>query len=305
MTETENIKVKDYIGRINRAVEFITENLDKELNLAIVSKTAFYSPFHFHRIFSALTNETLNEFINRIRIEKSASDLIKDKSLTVADIYPKYGFSSNASFSKSFKKHYGISPTELKKRTNTFSKIGQINSKNGQKELHIDSYICKIDNYKNWTKMNTKIEVKTMPAINVAYVTHVGDFTKIGNAYGKLMNWAGPKGLIGGKTITVYHDDPNITDISKVRQSACVELNQPVKTSGAVNSTTIKEGNFAVGKFEIGFSEFENAWGSMMVWVEENGYKVNNERGCYEIYHNNFNNHPQKKCIIEICVPLK
>ena len=144
-----------------------------------------------------------------------------------------------------------------------------------------------------------------MPAIIVAYVTHVWDFTKTGNAYGKLMSWAGPKGLNGGKTITVYHDDPNITDISKVRQSACIELKQPVKTSGAINSTTIKEGNYATGKFEIGFSEFAEAWGSMMIWVKENGYKVNNERGSYEIYHNNFNNHPQKKCIIEICVPVK
>jgi AraC family transcriptional regulator len=152
--------------------------------------------------------------------------------------------------------------------------------------------------------MNTKIEVKTMPVINVAYVKHVGDFTKIGNSYGKLMGWAGPKGLIVGKTITVYHDDPNITDISKVRQSACIELKKPIKTSGEVNSTIIKEGKYAVGKFEISFSEFEKAWASMMIWVEENNYKVNNKRGSYEIYHNNFNNHPQKKCVIEICVPV-
>ena len=298
MTETDKIKIKDYIGRINNAIEFINENLGDELNLAIVSKIAFCSPFHFHRIFLAVTNETLNEFIRRRRIEKATSDLMKDKSLTIAEIYPKYGFISNSSFTKAFKKYYGVSPTELKNSTNTFSKIGQIESKNGKKKLSIDNYICSINNLKNWIKMtNVTIEVKTMPAINVAYVSHVGSFEKIGNAYEKLMRWAGPKGLIGGKTTTVYHDDPNITDISKVRQSACIELKQPVKTSGEVNSTTIKEGNFAVGNFEIAFSEFEKAWGSMMVWVEENRFKVNNERGCYEIYHNNFNNHSQKKCI--------
>lgn len=153
--------------------------------------------------------------------------------------------------------------------------------------------------------MNTKIEIKSMPKINVAYVTHVGDFTKIGNAYGKLMKWAYSNGVGGGKTITVYHDNPNITDIAKVRQSACIELKEPVKASGEISSTIIKEGNYAVGKFEIGFSEFEKAWHSMMIWVEENGYKINAKRGSYEIYHNNFKTHPQSKSIIEICVPVK
>lgn len=296
--------MQDCTARINQAIEYINNNLDSELNLATLSKVALYSPFHFHRLFSAIVNETPNEFINRIRIEKSASDLMKNKSLTIADVYAKYGFSSNASFSKAFKKYYGISPSELKKNTNAFSKIEQINSKNGQKQLRIDSYICNIDNYKNFIKMNTIIEVKKMPAINVAYVSHVGDFTKIENAFEKLMRWAGPKGLIGGKTITMYHDDPNITDISQVRQSACIELKQPVKSSGDVNTTTIKEDTYAVGKFEIGFSEFAEAWGGMMFWIEENGYTVNNERDCYEIYHNDFRTHPENKCILEICVSV-
>lgn len=153
--------------------------------------------------------------------------------------------------------------------------------------------------------MNTIIEVKQMPLINVAYVTHVGNFQGIGKAYEKLMNWAYANGVSGEKTITVYHDNPNNTDISKIRQSACIELKKPVKASNEVSSTTIKEGNYAVGKFEVGFSEFEKAWQSMMIWIEENGYKVNATRGSYEIYHNNFKNHPQGKSVIEICIPVE
>lgn len=296
---------KNYIGRINKAIQFINENLDKELNLVTISKVAFYSPFHFHRLFSAISDETLNEYINRKRLEKSAAELMRDKSLTIADIFSKYGFTSNASFSKSFKKYYGISPSELKNKTDVFSKIEQINSKNGQKQLLIDSYICDIDNYKNSMTMNVTIEVKKMPTKNVAYISYVGPFGQIGNTYGKLMRWAGPKGLLGGKTITVYHDDPNITDISKMRQSASIELQQDVKVSSEVNKMTLKEGSYAAGKFEIDFSEFGNAWGNMMIWVEENGYTLDVARDCYEIYHNDFNTHPEKKCIVEICVPVK
>lgn len=296
---------KEYLGRINKAITFIESNLDKELNLAIVSKIAFYSPFHFHRLFSSVTNETVNEFITRRRIEKAAFDLMRDKSLQIADIFTKYGFSSNANFSKAFKKYYGISPSKLKNNSEIFSKIEQIDSKNGQKQLVIDNYICSINKYKNWIKMNTKMEVKSMPAVNVAYVEHVGPFEEIGGAYGKLMKWAGPKGIIGSKTITTYQDDPNITDISKVRTSACIELAEAIKPSGEVNTKTLPKGDYAVGKFEIGFPEFKMAWGSVMVWIEENGYKVNSEISCYEIYHNNFMNHPEQKSIVEICVPVK
>ena len=305
MTAPQKPKIKDhYIGRVNNAIEFIDNNLDKKLDLAMISRVAFYSPFHFHRIFSAVTNESLNAYINRRRIEKAASELMKNKAVSISELAVKSGFGANASFTKAFKKFYGISPSVLKNNTDAFSKIRQIDSKNGKARLSIGTYICNIDNYKKWITMNAKIEVRNMPAIDVAYVTHVGPFQEIGNAYGKLMRWAGPKGLIGGKTITVYHDDPNITDISKVRQSACIELKQPAKASGEVNTTTIKEGNYAVGKFEIAFSEFERSWQSMMVWINEKGYETNPENAYYEIYHNDFNTHPEKKCIVEICVPV-
>jgi AraC family transcriptional regulator len=43
----------------------------------------------------------------------------------------------------------------------------------------------------------------------------------------------------------------------------------------------------------------------MMVWIVEHDYIPNEKQVNYEVYHNNFNNHPQQKSIIEICVPLK
>lgn len=153
--------------------------------------------------------------------------------------------------------------------------------------------------------MNIEIEIKKMPSINVAYITHVGSFEGIGKAYKKLLKWAYNNKVSYEKTITVYHDNPNITDISKLRQSACITLKQSVQTRGEINLTTIKEGNYAVGKFEVSFLEFKKAWQSMMIWIRKNEYKINNKRGSYEIYHNNFKNHPENKSIIEICIPVE
>jgi len=56
---------KEYLHRINDSLEFINDNLDRELNLSIIARVALYSPFHFHRLFSAVTGEAPNQYVLR------------------------------------------------------------------------------------------------------------------------------------------------------------------------------------------------------------------------------------------------
>lgn len=303
--EKSNKKInRDYIGRVNQAIDFINNNLNKDLNLVIISKIAMYSPFHFHRIFSAVVNEPLNTFINRKRIEKSTFFLKPGSKKTISEIAHEFGFSSNAAYTKSFKKFYGISPSKFKEQYITFSKIGKTKSKDGQIQLHFSTYLRNIDNHKHWMNMNAKIEVKEMPALQLAYVAHVGAFHLIGDAFKKLMRWAIPKGLSHSKTIIVYHDDPNITDITQVRQAAGIILNSPIETDGEISNMQIEQGQYAVGKFELSYSEFEKAWQSMFIWIHENGYEPS-IKDCYQTYLNNPDQHPQRKSLVEICVPVQ
>ncbi|NJM80215.1 MAG: helix-turn-helix transcriptional regulator [Flavobacterium sp.] len=74
---------QEYCKRINTVFEYIDTNLDSELTLETISKIAFYSPFHFHRVFKLITNETLNNYITRRRIEKAASLLLHQKESTI------------------------------------------------------------------------------------------------------------------------------------------------------------------------------------------------------------------------------
>jgi len=151
------------------------------------------------------------------------------------------------------------------------------------------------------------IELKIMPAVNVAYVTCVGSFGKIGHAYKHLMGWAKARDLLGGHTITVYHDNPESTPMYKFRQSACLELSQEVDDpeDDGIRMTTISEGLYAVGRFEVTFAEFRGVWKLMFAWVRANSYEVLSNRGCYEIYYNNFKTHPERKSIIDICIPIQ
>ncbi|MBN1186389.1 MAG: AraC family transcriptional regulator [Bacteroidales bacterium] len=290
-------------------MDFIERNLDSSLSLEKIANAANFSPYHFHRIFSLFTGESLNQFVNRKRVEKAASLLLSNPELQIGEVAVRCGFSSNSTFSRAFLSFYGFKASELRDyKLENNSKICKIESKNGEKKITVHEYIRVIEKLKNWRLfMETKIEVKEMPELNLVYVRHVGQFDRIGAAFERLMQWAGPRGLLQfpkTKTVTVYHDDPGVTEIDKVRQSACITVEGDVKVDGEIGKMVLAGNKCAVGRFEIGPEEFEEAWNSMCVWVAENGYQP--EEGYpYEFYHNDPAEHPEGKFILDICVPVK
>ncbi len=295
----------DYKNRLNKVFKYIDDHLDSKLSLNNVSKIALFSPFHFHRIFKLITNETLNEYITRRRIEKSALDILH-KNITVKEIALTYGFSDTASFSKAFKRYYKVNPTEFKKQNpNRFSRIRQLESKIEQHYQDFDKYISIINNLKKWITMNAKIEVKEIQKMELAYISCIGS-QNLGSTFQSLINWATPKGLMHAQTkmATIYHDSFKVTEPHKVRMHACILINTPIKIDGEIGLTSIKEGKYIIGSFEIGIHEFEKSWTGLFLWMNENGYKKA-DREPFEIYHNNFNEHPKKKAIVDFYIPVE
>ena len=75
---------EEYIKRINSILAYIDTNLSADLSLETIAKLAFYSPFHFHRLFKMVTNETLNGYVSRKKIEKAASILMHKNEITIS-----------------------------------------------------------------------------------------------------------------------------------------------------------------------------------------------------------------------------
>ena len=69
---------------------------------------------------------------------------------------------------------------------------------------------------------------RTVPAIRVAFMRHVGPYCEAGAAWERLQAWAGPRGLFGPRTLVlgVCHDDPEVTPADKVRYDACVTVDE-------------------------------------------------------------------------------
>jgi AraC family transcriptional regulator len=117
----------EYAQRINRVIDYLRANLDRQVKLKELAKVACFSEFHFHRIFHAVSGETLNNFTKRLRLEKAAR-LLRYSNQSLTDIAFDCGFSSSATFSRSFRAGYDTSPSQ-------FRKSGEIKKSKIRKEL--------------------------------------------------------------------------------------------------------------------------------------------------------------------------
>jgi AraC family transcriptional regulator len=296
------------VTRIGNAILYIEENLQNKLLLEDIAEKAHFSPFHFHRLFSVVVGETLSNFISRKRIEKAASHLMNKKNISITEVAERVGFSSLSSFSRAFKKFYGMSPAEFRDVSpEKFSKICKTKSKNGQVTISFEQYICNINNSLHWLKMNAKTAVKTIDKLELAYIGHQGKMEMVGSAFDRLVRWATPKGLMNQENlrmVTIYHDSPKISDPNNLRMSACMVLNSKISVDGEVGLRTIEPLKCIVSRFEISPYEFQQAWESSFVWMVENGYqKADNDP--FEIYYNNYVDHPKKKFIVDLCIPVQ
>ena len=217
-----------YRGRMNRIFAYIDQHLDSDLSLDAVADVACFSPFHFHRIFSSITGETLNDYVTRQRIERSAVDLLHT-NISIAEVTIKNGFSCNSAFTRAFRKYYDVSPTGFRKSNpNKYSKIRQLKSKNGQVYPGYEKYLRIIEKVENWTTMNAKIEIRSMPEMHLAFIAVIGP-QHLTDAYGRLFRWGKANGLMTdqAKFVTIYHDSLKITEEAKARFSACLTLSNP------------------------------------------------------------------------------
>ncbi len=103
-----------YSEPVQKAINYISENLTAELSLEVLALYTHFSSHHFHRLFLLCTGEAPMEYVRRMRLRAASRDLLST-SLNVMGISLKYGFESQDGFCRAFKRYYGITPGEYKK----------------------------------------------------------------------------------------------------------------------------------------------------------------------------------------------
>lgn len=109
-------RIEYYTRIINKTEDYIEEHLSEKITLYEVANNVGLSSYHFHRIFKEFSNETLNDFIIRIKLERSAVFIKVDKDISLTEIAYRYGFGDSSSYSRAFSKHFGMSPTKFRQQ---------------------------------------------------------------------------------------------------------------------------------------------------------------------------------------------
>lgn len=303
---------KEYIRRINKAIDYIELNFDKSITLDQLADAANFSKYHFNRIFLSIVGETPFRFIQRVRLEKAATLLVYNQTDSISSISEKCGFSDISVFSRNFKSQFGISASRYRREKTEKSNISQPNGNNDQPRERASMYFCQSTNSIKWRsdmELLKSVEVKELPKMNLAYVRHTGPYK--GNEklfeelWNKLFSWAGPRGLIGGpdfRSLVIYHDDPNITGEDKLRMSVCITVPSGTKTDGETGSMELDAAKYVIARFNVDATQFQQAWEWLYgQWFPQSGYQPD-DKPCFEMY-------PEEpkdgRFTVDICVPVK
>jgi AraC family transcriptional regulator len=230
---TRPVQKNLYVQRINTVIGYVRENLNHDLSLEALARVAGFSPFHFHRLFKSMTEETINELVMRLRLERAAALLRARPGLSITEAAFECGFKSVSVFSRAFKKQYNRNPRQWDRQSPLK------NSKNGQVLEGFPRYT--LENLSDFAEREEfKVHIRSLPAQRLAYIRVYDSYSKLSRiveAYHRLIAWYCQKGGDLEKT-TLYgmsQDDPYITPLRLCRFDWCLTVPAHWQAEGDVS----------------------------------------------------------------------
>jgi AraC family transcriptional regulator len=280
---------QEHQKRINIAIDYISSHLGEKIDLDKLSDISAISPYHFHRIMSAYLGESIGSYIIRCRIE-AGSTLLKYSSQQIDEIAYKIGYDSPASFTKAFKKHFGVSPTEFRSTNNSYS----------MKTIIADKALPKGFNLK--PKI---VERMTKKAI---YIRLIGDYKSndYSQAWEKIWKFIKEKRLFGfnQECLGIAYNDPNITENDKCQYDCCVTIIKDVKAEGEIGVKNVEGGRYAVFKFKGSLDNVGPIYNAIFkTWLPESDFELR-DAPCFERYVKFSKTNPEKNKT-EVYIPIK
>lgn len=99
--------------RIDAVKRHIVDHLGERLDRAALAAIAGFSVPHFHRVFSQQVGESPSAYIRRLRLERAGRKL-RMGAVDIGEVALASGYESHNAFSKAFKQHFGLSPSEFR-----------------------------------------------------------------------------------------------------------------------------------------------------------------------------------------------
>lgn len=295
----------EYEARVNRVIDHVYAHLADELTLPALARVAAFSPFHFHRVFKAIADETLFAFIQRVRIEYAAAALRDRPEASVLEVALDHGFASAATFARAFRAHFGMTATEWRAGGARRWRARGLGARNPGKPVRKAGKAARAP--ARHTRDMT-VHVKEFPVQHVAYMRYVGPFGPHGipELWARFRHWMATHDVRPDHTLGIAHDDPSITPPDKCRYDACAPVPGDFRPDRAVNVTDVAGGKYAVAEFVGTAHDIVGAWERVFsVWLPQSGYQPD-DRVCFERYRRDPTVDRKARTFrCELCLPVR
>jgi AraC family transcriptional regulator len=256
----------EHVKRINRVVDRVAANLAAVWSLEHLARVAAFSPFHFHRVFRAVTGETTRRWVARLRVERAVLMLGRAASKRrLAHIARELGYASLTEFSRAFYRRFGVLPSDFRRANSKNSRIA------GARASHTGDH-------------DAPVRLVVRGEQGFAYV-RVGDCLAPGRlAWGveQLFAWAAAAGVTVGEVWGASNDDPAITPFHLLCYDVGCEVPPGTAASGEVGVRTFDAGPRAELAVRGGLEAIERGWGVLFSWLASSRRYELGEGPCIE-----------------------
>jgi AraC family transcriptional regulator len=234
----------DYHERILRVLRHIQEHLDEALDLEELARVACFSSFHFHRVFAAMTGETIADHVRRLRLERAAMEL-RSGAKQVIQVALDAGYEAHAAFTRAFKTAYGVSPAEFRRATRPIAIRDAPSGVHFRPGVPLTTF-----NTNHITTKIMKVITRRIKPMHVAYLRHVGPYEDTKPTWYDLMARLSADKQIRKRSvfIGIGHDNPSVTPAAELRYDACITVDGEYRPKKPVELQTIAGGDYAVAK---------------------------------------------------------
>jgi AraC family transcriptional regulator len=273
-----------YEKRLLRVIAHIHADPSRDLSLDALADVAALSRFHFHRVFHAMTGETVAESVRRIRMDRAARWLVTE-DWPIAQVAARAGHPNTRSFARIFAEAFGCTPAAFRKRGEMTSPLTQ----KSKGVLHMYD-----------------VAISTAPPRRIVGLAHKGRYIEIGATFEKLSGVIASRGLFDrvGEMLGVYYDDPSAVPAEALRSFAAFTLAEGAAAPEGLEQIDLPGGKVATLRFKGHYSGLHKGYDYLFgPWLRESG-EVPRDAPAMEIYRNTPMTAAPEDLLTDICLPL-
>jgi len=129
----------DYLSLLSTAVSYLETHLKEDPSYLDAAEAVALSPYHFMRVWKAVTGYTVDEYVRKRKLYLAALDLSSSKE-TVLEVGYRYGYMTPESFTKAFVSFHGVTPTYARKHRGSIQQFLPLEITTSIKGGHVMEY---------------------------------------------------------------------------------------------------------------------------------------------------------------------